>query len=175
MLELYQVFEQVRDFMERGGPILTWIGVTTFIMWVIIIERLIYFAGPSRREIEKAYAAWEARKERKSWYAHQIRQAMVSQIRMNLNAGLPTIKTLTAICPLLGLLGTVTGMIVVFDVMALLGSGNVRAMASGVSRATIPTMSGMVAALSGVFAMTYLQRRARAQTALLEDHLTMDH
>lgn len=175
MLEFYSIFEQVRDFMERGGPILTWIAVTTFILWAIIIERTIYFAGQSRRDIEKAHTAWEARSERKSWYARKIREAMISQVRMNLFRGLPIIKTLTAICPLLGLLGTVTGMIMVFDVMALLGSGNVRAMASGVSRATIPTMSGMVAALSGVFAMTYISRRANAEAALLEDHLTMDH
>ena len=53
-------------------------------------------------------------------------------------------------CPLVGLLGTVTGMIEVFDVMAVQGSSNVKSMASGVSMATIPTMAGMVVALSGL-------------------------
>jgi biopolymer transport protein ExbB len=48
-------------------------------------------------------------------------------------------------------------------------------MAGGVSQATIPTMSGMVAALSGVFGMTYLERVAEQEKHLLEDHLTMDH
>ena len=80
-----------------------------------------------------------------------------------------------AVCPLMGLLGTVTGMIEVFDVMAILGSGNVRAMAAGVSKATIPTMAGMVGALSGVFASSYLENRANKEAELLEDHLTMDH
>ena len=51
---------------------------------------------------------------------------------------------------MLGLLGTVTGMIEVFDVMAISGSGNARGMAGGVSQATLPTMAGMVAALSGM-------------------------
>jgi biopolymer transport protein ExbB len=88
---------------------------------------------------------------------------------------MPLIKTCIALCPLMGLLGTVTGMISVFDVIALTGSGNVRSMASGVSKATIPTMSGMVAAISGIMADMYLSRMASNEQTLLEDHLTMDH
>jgi biopolymer transport protein ExbB len=48
-------------------------------------------------------------------------------------------------------------------------------MAGGVSQATVPTMSGMVAALSGVFGLTYVEREADREKHLLEDHLTMDH
>jgi biopolymer transport protein ExbB len=119
--------------------------------------------------------AWEARSERTSWNARKIRQAMISQVTEQMNSTLPLIKTCIAVCPLLGLLGTVTGMISVFDVMALTGSGNVRSMASGVSMATIPTMAGMVAALSGIVGDTFLSRKATSEQELLEDHLTMDH
>jgi biopolymer transport protein ExbB len=66
-------------------------------------------------------------------------------------------------------------MIRVFQVMALSGSGNVRAMAAGVSQATIPTMAGMVGALSGVLLVTLLSRRATRETEFLADSLTMDH
>jgi biopolymer transport protein ExbB len=72
-------------------------------------------------------------------------------------------------------MGTVTGMIEVFDVMALSGSGNARSMASGVSKATIPTMAGMVGALSGVFLVTLLTRRVEKEVESLQDDLTMDH
>lgn len=68
-----------------------------------------------------------------------------------------------------------TGMVSVFDVMAVLGSGNARAMADGVSKATIPTMAGMVAALSGVFMSTWIERKAKRESERLEDTLTMDH
>ena len=81
------------------------------------------------------------------------------------------IKVLIAICPLLGLLGTVTGMIAVFDVMTYSGGGNARAMAGGVSMATIPTMAGMVAALSGVYFGTWLEHKAQVETEKLEDLL----
>jgi biopolymer transport protein ExbB len=76
-----------------------------------------------------------------------------------------------AVLPLLGLLGTVTGMIQVFDVMALTGTGNARLMAGGVSAATIPTMSGLVAALSGLYLVTYLEQRAAAEVDHVGDLL----
>ena len=79
-----------------------------------------------------------------------------------------------SLCPLLGLLGTVTGMIEVFDVMALAGSGNSRAMASGVSKATIPTMAGMVAALSGLILSVQLDRFAERESERVSDHLSLD-
>ncbi len=56
-------------------------------------------------------------------------------------------------------------------VLALSGTGNPRSMASGVSKATIPTMAGMVAALSGVAMATYLQRKASRERELLADNL----
>ena len=48
-------------------------------------------------------------------------------------------------------------------------------MAAGVSKATVPTMAGMVAALSGVAVYAWLQRRAQREKALLAEHMTMDH
>jgi biopolymer transport protein ExbB len=91
---------------------------------------------------------------------------------MSANQYLQIIKTMVALCPLLGLMGTVTGMIEVFDVMALSGSGNARSMASGVSKATIPTMAGMVGALSGVFLVTVLNQKVNREVEDLEDNLT---
>ena len=85
------------------------------------------------------------------------------------------IKTLVALAPLFGLMGTVTGMIEVFNIMAVTGGGDAKSMAGGVSKATIPTMAGMVAALSGVFANTYVTQIAERESVLLEDHLTTDH
>lgn len=175
MYALFEIWESIRSFLEAGGIILIWIGALTFFMWTLIIERIWYLRTEHKAQVSHALEAWEARKERKSWNARQIRQAMISQVSEHMNATLPLIKTCVAVCPLLGLLGTVTGMIQVFDVMAFTGSGNVRSMASGVSMATIPTMAGMVAALSGIVGDTYLSRKAQAEQELLEDHLTMDH
>ena len=168
-------FEAIRDFLELGGPVLRLIAIVILVMWILILERLIFFRTGLKVLIKDAFTRWEARKERKSWHAHQIREAMISEVRMSSNDGLPMIQTLVALCPLLGLLGTVTGMITVFEVMAVTGSGNARSMAAGVSMATIPTMAGMVGALSGVFFVTVLARSAKRRIGLLEDEMTMDH
>jgi len=69
----------------------------------------------------------------------------------------------------------VTGMIEVFDVMALAGSGNARGMAAGVSKATLPTMAGMVAALSGMLFSIQLERFARHESERVADSLELVH
>jgi biopolymer transport protein ExbB len=166
--------EAVRDFLDLGGDVLTLITVTIFFMWLLIFERMIYFRTGLRKMGADILSEWQGRSERRSWNAEQIRDAMISRYAMAANIGVPVIQTLVALCPLLGLMGTVTGMIEVFDVMAISGSGNARSMASGVSKATIPTMAGMVGALSGVFLITMITRSIETRVEGLQDELTMD-
>ena len=175
MLWLADALEAIRDFMSLDGPVLRAIAVVIFIMWVLIVERVVFFRSSMKRMSREIHDNWESRPERQSWNAKQIRELLISQFSEVTNRGLAVIQTLIALCPLLGLLGTVTGMIKVFEVMAASGSGNVRAMAAGVSQATVPTMAGMVGALSGVLLITLLTRRATREVEFLEDSLTMDH
>ena len=175
MLWLIDAFESVRDFMNLGGPVLRLIAITIFLMWVLIVERLVFFRTSMKTMTREIHDSWESRPERRSWNAQQIRELMISRFSESAGKGIAMIQTLVALCPLLGLLGTVTGMISVFQVMAVSGSGNIRAMAAGVSQATVPTMAGMVGALSGVLLVTILSRRAAHEVQFLEDSLTMDH
>tara|TARA_E500000178_G_C16839064_1_gene669704 strand:+ start:268 stop:795 length:528 start_codon:yes stop_codon:yes gene_type:complete len=175
MVLLIDSINAIRDFLDTGGQVLLVIGVLIFAMWLLILERFIYFFKGFRSYKQNVKAQWKNRAERNSWNAKQIRQAMISRASMRLDTNLALINVMVALCPLLGLLGTVTGMIEVFDVMAITGTGSARSMASGVSKATIPTMAGMVGALSGVFASTFLQRRAKREVELLEDSMVLDH
>ncbi len=175
MFWLVDSFEAIRDFMSLGGPVLRAIAVTIFLMWVLIVERIMFFRSSMKSMSRQIHDQWESRSERRSWAAHQIRELMISRFDAASSKGINLIQTLVALCPLLGLLGTVTGMISVFQVMAVSGSGNVRAMAAGVSQATVPTMAGMVGALSGVLLVTLLSRKAAREVEFLEDSLTMDH
>ena len=171
MIGLYEIYASLRDFMELGGNVLWAIGFTLFLMWTLIFERLwhLYRVHPVKKR--DVLREWESRGDTRSWYAKRIREGLVSEVAVSLQQNIGLIKVLIAICPLLGLLGTVTGMISVFDVMAVAGGGSARAMASGVSLATIPTMAGMVAALSGVWFGTWLSHKARTETEQLEDLL----
>lgn len=167
--------ENARDFMALGGWVLYAIAGLLFMMWLMIIERIIYLKGQHVTRVKRAFDEWENRNERQSWQAHRIREELVSNVSIELNRSLPMIQACVALCPLLGLLGTVTGMIDIFQVMSINGTSNVRAMAAGVSKATVPTMAGMVAALSGLFFSYWLRGQAQREKELLNERLTLDH
>jgi biopolymer transport protein ExbB len=171
---LQEAYLAISTFMDQGGRVLWYIAILTFVMWTLIVERISYFLVDHKKVIASAVATWEDRPERRSWSAHQIRDGMISEATSRITGPLPLIQTCVMLCPLLGLLGTVTGMVAVFDAMATMG-GNARSMAAGVSMATIPTMAGMIASLSGLVGVTYLRSKVTFETELLEDHLTMDH
>ena len=173
MLHIHEIIESLRSFLDAGGPVLWVIGVVAALMGFVIVERYwyVYLVFPDTR---RAYLqAWQARPCMGEGQAHRVRQAMISDARLGLQRLLPLLKTLVALCPLLGLLGTVTGMIQVFDVVAALGTGNARAMASGISRATIPTMSGLVVALPGLYFSLQLEQLTRRKAEQLGDQLRL--
>lgn len=149
------------------------IAAATFVMWALIFERTWYLKREHLDDIATALGYWEGRNERKSWNARMIRQGLISEVNTKLSMNMGFIKTLISLLPLLGLLGTVTGMVQVFEAMNTSG-GNARTMAAGVSAATIPTMSGMVATLSGVLANTFLSSRVQVESDYMENTLTMD-
>ncbi len=168
-------WEAVQDFFEIGGPVIPIVAVVLVIMWIFILERFFYFYFVHEGIAQNAMDEWEGRAERKSWHAHRVREGLISEVRLKTNEFLSLIKVCVALCPLVGLLGTVTGMITVFEVMAFLGSSNARAMAAGVTQATIPTMSGLVAALSGYFISVWLSSKATVEIEKLSEQMTMDH
>ena len=140
-------FSSVRDFLELGGDVLLALMLATFVMWILIIERYWHFATAHKTLASTTIDSWNKRTDHDSWFARRIREKLISEVKQSSERGLIYIKTLVAAAPLLGLLGTVTGMVEVFDVMAITGSSNARAMAAGISKATLPTMAGMVLSL----------------------------
>lgn len=167
----------LQDLVERGGPVLAAILGVTFVLWLLLLERALFVGIGSRREVERIVREWREWQrrcdwpERGPWHARQVRRMLVSELRVELERTLPLIRALVAVCPLLGLLGTVSGMVEVFDAVGRGGGAHARVMAAGISRATIPTMAGMVAALSGYLPSAEIARRARARARSLADRL----
>lgn len=166
-------FDGIRDFFERGGTVLWVIFFTLVFLWSLIVERFIYYGKEFPEDLKKMVLRWQTRTDHSSWYACKIRQARVAGLTRKLFKNISLIKMLVTLCPLMGLLGTVTGMIRVFDVMAETGTGNARMMASGISMATIPTMSGMVAALSGLYFGKLLENRAKKEVQRVRQSLVV--
>ena len=105
---LLDLSDAISDFMARGGGVLWIIGVLLLVMWSLIFERLWYLHSTHAKRVKHTLAAWAGRSDTKSWKAQQIRNMMVSQISLDLRSTMPIIETLVVVCPLLGLLGTVT-------------------------------------------------------------------
>lgn len=165
---------QLQLLMESGGLVLWLILFASMLMWTLIIERYIYVYFQHPKDRDRLIAYWQQRSERESWYAKQIRQGLIAQSRMKLERHLVFIRTLTAALPMLGLLGTVNGMIQTFDVMTVFGTGNTRGMAGGISIALITTMGGLLTALSGLYFSTQLQQHVTRTVNNVADALRRD-
>jgi biopolymer transport protein ExbB len=163
--------EVLTDLVGQGGPWVVWIFLCGFVMWTLVIERTWYFSRVLPQQSRAALAAWQARSDHRSWCARQIRRAMISRLNNAMSANLVLLRVLVPLSPLLGLIGTVSGMLSVFDSMALRGAADARAMASGVSEAMICTLTGLAVSISGLYPVYYFGARTRLETELVADKL----
>lgn len=169
---LLQPLQGFLTVLDEGGVWVLWIFITCVQMWTLIFERLWYFQVVLPREASQLLAVWKAREERESWAAHQIRQAMLSRLNAGMVANLPMLKVTVPLAPLLGLVGTVSGMLAVFDSMAALGSADARTMSAGVSEAMVCTLAGLIVSISGMYPAHYFQAKARRLTHWLGEQFT---
>lgn len=160
---------------EQGGLILWAILCASIYMWILLVERYWFhwmLLPGLRRHL---YEEWLGRPAGKSTeLAYRRIEALVGDLRTEASRNLLALQALVAILPLLGLLGTVSGMIKVFDVITVFGTGNTRGMASGISEALVTTMAGLFTALSGLYFVSDLERRAEDVSRKLEQTLVED-
>ena len=166
-------YDAISDMVDGGGPFVGWILVCGVVMWTLVVERIWYFSRILPREVEETLAEWNARGDRYSWCARQIRRAMISRLNAGMTANFPLLRVLVPLAPLLGLIGTVSGMLEVFESMALRGSADARAMATGVSHAMICTLSGLAVSITGLYPVYHFASRARRETEAVADRLAV--
>ena len=162
-------YDTLGDFLDSGGWVTRWILLACAVLITVVLERAWYLWRIYPRVRAATLAQWSARSERQSWAAQRIRIALISQLRVGLEAGLPIIKVMVPMAPLLGLLGTVMGMLQVFDAMATSGGSDTRAMADGISHAMIATMTGLVVSVVGLFFSNLFASRVRVEAERLND------
>ncbi len=156
--DLTQFEAALAGFFNAGGPVLWSLLAVSLVLWTLLLERL-WFRWVDFPQRIRAY------REQPQGARRRLQRA---DLLLDLQAALPLIRTLIALCPLIGLLGTVTGMIHLFDTLALNGTGNPRLMAAGVARATLPTLAGMVVAVSGLLIWNRLARWSQLQRTRLD-------
>lgn len=162
-------FVALHRMRELGGPIVDYIFFSSLAMWTLTFERYWYFSKVLPNDAAALLADWKKRSNHHTWASRAIRQAMISRLNAGMTNNLQLLRVLVPLCPLLGLLGTVSGMLNVFDAMAARGSADARSMANGVSEAMICTLTGLSVSISGLYPVYYFRNRARLETELLAD------
>lgn len=146
------------SLMQQGGIIMWVLFAITLAQLFLFIQR--WLTWPAKSSLVKQPAAIHS--SRYALLSFNYRQQAASlQLVNQLEAGLPLLKALVVITPLLGLMGTVTGMMLVFDGLSLGGSADPRQLSSGIARAILPTFASMAVVLLGLFFLTFWQRRVR--------------
>ncbi|MGE0083924.1 MAG: MotA/TolQ/ExbB proton channel family protein [Desulfococcaceae bacterium] len=181
---LRSTYLELEAYMQIGGIVMVPLAAASLLMWFLIMDRAIFFRRLYRKNMS-FQTAWDHVQGNRmpdpgqyggaiSLLVARFLQARsgnreldrfildetVMRINRSLGDYLTVIAVLAAITPLLGLLGTVTGMIATFDVLAVFGTGNARAMADGISEALITTQTGLLVAIPGLYMKSFLDRRA---------------
>ena len=162
------------ELFTAGGWVLFAILLLSTHMWVLILERYWFFYQQRPQLVEDIIKRWQAFDTRDSNVSVHIRRGLTKEFHGSLCTWVGTIQVITAILPLLGLLGTVVGMIKTFEVMTVFGTGNIRGMAEGISQALITTMAGLITALAGMYFAGDLQARITTETEHLRQMLNLD-
>ncbi|MDH4048219.1 MAG: MotA/TolQ/ExbB proton channel family protein [Gammaproteobacteria bacterium] len=161
---------------EQGGLILWAILFSSVLLWVLIIERYWFHRSQLPGIRAGLRREWDAQSaDLTPSLKYRRIEALVSEIRAESNRNILALQALISILPLLGLLGTVSGMIKVFEVITVFGTGNTRGMASGISEALVTTMAGLFTALSGLYFVSDLESRGDEVARHLETELVEDH
>ena len=139
------------ELFDRGGPVLYILFIVTLFIWFIIFSKYLSTSYNNKNWIKNNFDTFSSGVNINRSNIHLFEESFLIHIKRVSTQKLKMWDGLIGLCPMRGLLGTVYGMIEVFEVLAVLGTGNPRAMSTGVAKATIPTMAGMTIALSGLF------------------------
>ncbi|MDL2124660.1 MAG: MotA/TolQ/ExbB proton channel family protein [Deltaproteobacteria bacterium] len=184
------------EYLHPGGPVMIPLILISLWMWALIVERVLYFRRIDKDNVDlkqavkmlsgahlpetsnglqiRVVASFIKERTGNKKLDRDILDQCAMREMSPLKRYLSVIAVLAAVASLFGLLGTVTGMMTTFNVIALFGTGNARAMAGGISEALITTQSGLLVAIPGLFMSAFLIRRAnRLESRLNEVVMTL--
>jgi len=188
------------DMLQAGGPILLLLALLSVITATLIIERFLYYrsvggsAGELLHKIKQGATLSDmlratndvpslagrvmratiqsARNGYKPDEIEDLAQCAVTKELISLEKHLPLLDSMVTMCPLIGLLGTIIGMIHSFSVVAAIGMSDPTKLAGGISEALINTAAGLAVAIPALFAYNYFSGKKEAILMDTEESLT---
>jgi biopolymer transport protein ExbB len=159
-----EIFKTYSNFINQGGPVVLILFLISIYLFILISAKC-KFLFIDVDSIRSEYRKNLTNLNKDQYYSLNL-SILKCDFKNLITKDFYIIQTLIALCPVLGLLGTVTGMIEVFDVVSFFGTGNARALASGITKATLPTMTGMAISIVGLLTFTILN--SKSQTLISE-------
>jgi biopolymer transport protein ExbB len=180
--------KSLRGRFESGGVVMFPLAIVAAWLAVLIVERLFILLWERRHSLRFCEQVLELCSEGEFEEAEELagkRKGVVARILQvclmhrtkpsavlddaiqeafmhelpRLERFLPSIRMLSAVAPMLGLLGTVTGIITTFDMITIVGGGKPRLLAGGISEALTTTATGLIIAIPGLLAHSFLSSR----------------
>jgi biopolymer transport protein ExbB len=166
--------DALHETLAAGGWVLGIIFILSAVAWVIAIRKYVELsgtrqqvlhrrngsegqAGPGDLPIDRFFALARGKDRRVEF---KVVAPVIAAARVQLQSGLSLVSGIAVALPLLGLLGTVLGMVTTFDVITVHGTGEPRLMADGIRQALVTTEAGLMGALPIILAHEYLAARA---------------
>ena len=173
----------VEGHLRAGGIVMVPILSVSFVMWVLIFNRLMLLRRLFIKNIPRREAGLYVKENRMPPQKYQGANSLLVREFLSIRTGnsaldshildetvirligemdryLSLITVLSSVAPLLGLLGTVIGMMTTFNVITVFGTGNAKAMAGGISVALITTQTGLLVSIPGLYMSGFLNQRA---------------
>ena len=139
------------ELFTRCGPVLYLLFLLTFLIFLVLINKYFFLIYDKKFWLDKNLNNFINDNPPSQVSLKTVESTYIAELKRVSNSNIKILDGLIGMCPLIGLLGTVYGMIEVFEVLSFLGTGNPRAMSSGVAKATITTMASMVISLFGLY------------------------
>ena len=177
---LLDLLDKTFEYLETGGFVMYPLLMVSLVMFFLIVKKFVeirdftrgdrpvseclqsigkpgFTAAPWQKEIIRGFLL-------KRTFDDDLDKSILEVLKLRqsrfIMGSVKSIAILASVAPLLGLFGTVTGMITTFMVIAISGTGDARALASGISEALITTQTGLVVAVPGLFLANFLRRRS---------------
>ncbi len=177
---LLDLFDRTVEHLETGGFVMYPLLMVSIVMFFLVVKKFVemrdftrgdqpvadciqsigkpdFMAAPWQREIIREFFI-------KRTFDDDLDKSILEVLKLRqvrfITGSIKSIGILASVAPLLGLLGTVSGMITTFMVIATSGTGDAKALASGISEALITTQTGLVVAVPGLFLANFLRRRS---------------
>lgn len=161
----------VELFLVRGGAVLWGILFLALCLWWLLLDARSRLVEAEKRWLQQTRVPSERWQQLLPKGRTLLLESAVQRSAFTVAGTLRWAKTLVVILPLLGLLGTVAGMIDCFESVADTGSGTLTSLTDGISAALVTTLAGLVSSLPGLVAVHRLERRSHRMTVKVRQNL----